>query len=370
MIAGLAVFLPICVLGYIGYLHYRAKHCTIEDFLNYLLKNPKQSSLCMLVNNQPVLDYHSDRVMPLASTVKIIIAIEYAKQVANGKIKSDQLVSLEELEKFYFKDTDGQAHPKWLKEIGEKNLICEGKVTLEEVAKGMIKYSSNANTEYLYSLLGADSINNTLDELHLPSHTRVYPITSKAIIPTYVREKESFKDKAKWKKRMREMTQEEYEGYAVEIQQQLCKDVNHQFRDCYFKNEGTSFYFQKIMSDRLPAASAKDYAILMSKINRRILLTKRGHEILSRVLEVDSPFHKQIGFKGGSTLYILAFALYVIKEDGEHIEIALFLKEDAPLEKWMNRERLEFIKKLIKEPEYREKVAQILGEGSTKTETE
>ena len=41
---------------------------------------------------------------------KIVIAIEYAKQVAEGKIRKDEKISLKELEKYYVKNTDGGAH--------------------------------------------------------------------------------------------------------------------------------------------------------------------------------------------------------------------------------------------------------------------
>lgn len=48
---------------------------------------------------------------------KIVIAIEYAKQVAEGKIRKDEKISLKELEKYYVKNTDGGAHPAWLDDV-------------------------------------------------------------------------------------------------------------------------------------------------------------------------------------------------------------------------------------------------------------
>ncbi|MCS6821401.1 MAG: class A beta-lactamase-related serine hydrolase [Microscillaceae bacterium] len=42
-----------------------------------------------------------DKIMPLASTVKIILAIEYAEQSANGQLNPDKMVSINELDKFY-----------------------------------------------------------------------------------------------------------------------------------------------------------------------------------------------------------------------------------------------------------------------------
>ena len=41
--------------------------------------------------------------LPLASMAKIIIAVEFAKQVSEGKINRDEQISLQELEKYYVK---------------------------------------------------------------------------------------------------------------------------------------------------------------------------------------------------------------------------------------------------------------------------
>lgn len=52
---------------------------------------------------------------------KIVIAIEYTKQVAEGKIRKDEKISLKELEKYYVKNTDGGAHPAWLDDVKGKS---------------------------------------------------------------------------------------------------------------------------------------------------------------------------------------------------------------------------------------------------------
>ena len=101
--------------------------------------------------------------MPLASTVKIILAIEYAIQSSQNKIDPHEKIGIEELAKFYIPNTDGGAHPKWLKSLDGKQ--HEGRVALKEVVKGMIRYSSNANTEWLGGKLGLKNINNRMDSL-------------------------------------------------------------------------------------------------------------------------------------------------------------------------------------------------------------
>src|SRR5699024_1711779 len=133
-------------------------------------KHPESSSFMFAKNDSSLVSYQANDRRPLASTMKIIIAIEYAEQVAQDKIDPQQKVSLEEPGRFYLKGTDGGAHPGWLEEMKEKDRIEDGKVALHDIAKGMITYSSNANTDYLLSVLGIDEVNQRIEKLGLKHH--------------------------------------------------------------------------------------------------------------------------------------------------------------------------------------------------------
>ncbi|MFH4258814.1 hypothetical protein WAJ21_20580, partial [Acinetobacter baumannii] len=86
--------------------------------------------------------------------MKLIVALEYTKQVTEGKIDSSSFVSINDVNRYYVPNTDGGAQDRWQKYLEKTGKITEGAVSLEEVAKGMVKFSSNANAEYLMELLG------------------------------------------------------------------------------------------------------------------------------------------------------------------------------------------------------------------------
>ena len=110
--------------------------------ISFMKDNPDKIAITLIRNDSVIVDLNSSKVMPLASTVKILVAIEYAEQAASGKINPDEVIDKKDLNIYYVPKTDGGAHPRWLEKL-------EGKpITLREVAKGMIQYSSNANTEY------------------------------------------------------------------------------------------------------------------------------------------------------------------------------------------------------------------------------
>ena len=145
-----------------------------DSLLNFLKQNPSRSSLFLAKNDTVIARLNEDKLMPLASTVKIIIALEFAKQASHNLIHENSLVPLSELAKYYIPNTDGNAHPNWINYEKKKGNIINDSVRLIDVAKGMMMFSSNANAEYLMDLLGIDDINSNLRMLGLKNHTPIY----------------------------------------------------------------------------------------------------------------------------------------------------------------------------------------------------
>src|SRR5690625_7415263 len=98
----------------------------------------------------------------------MLIAVEYAMQIDEGSLDKDSSVSLDDVNRYYFKNTDGHAHEDWLSILESEGEIKNNEVALHDVVKGMVTYSSNANTDYLIDLLGIDAINERAEELGLP----------------------------------------------------------------------------------------------------------------------------------------------------------------------------------------------------------
>ncbi|WP_338125132.1 serine hydrolase [Paenibacillus dendritiformis] len=86
-------------------------------------------------NKEELAVYHSDRMMPLASVVKIIVAIEYAQQAAEGEINPNESVQLADIEKYDLTKLDGGAQPAWMESLKARNLIKEDAVPQEEVGR-------------------------------------------------------------------------------------------------------------------------------------------------------------------------------------------------------------------------------------------
>lgn len=297
--------------------------------------------------------------MPLASTVKIIIAIEYAEQASAGKINPDELIEVTELDKFYVPNTDGGAHPNWLKKAGNK--IQDNQIPIREIAKGMIAFSSNANTEWLCEKLGLENINGRLDSLGVKNHTDIYYIVSALFIG---KEKFSNLKNKELQTELSRMPIEEYRKATIDIHSKLKTDS-------VYKNEvgDLEINIQKVWSDNLPSSTVEEYVGIMQKINSRTYFSEATQRHLDEVMEflLENPANRQwlehSGMKGGSTAFVLTKALYATDKKGNKTELAYFMNdlgiiENTRLQISMN----EFELKTLTSKEFREEVMSILKE--------
>ena len=132
------------ILGAIGINYFKPDENLV---LNFIKENPDRAAIKLVRNDSLIAEQNPNKLMPLASTVKIILAIEYAIQSSQNEINPQESVALNELDKFYIPNTDGGAHLNWLRSI--KSKINDNQIPISEITKGMIRYSSNANTEWL-----------------------------------------------------------------------------------------------------------------------------------------------------------------------------------------------------------------------------
>src|SRR6476659_237939 len=117
-----------------------------DSLLNFIKQNKSRSSLLLRKNETVIAKLDENKLMPLASTVNIIVAIEFAKQAAHDIFDGNKKIPLSELDKYYLPGTDGDAHPSWITYEKKFGNIINDSVKLIDIARGMIMFSSYANT--------------------------------------------------------------------------------------------------------------------------------------------------------------------------------------------------------------------------------
>lgn len=344
----------ILIIGIVGYFIGRDHP---DYVLKHLKSNPQTTSLYVAENGVQIITYQSDIVRPLASTVKILIAVEYAMQIDSGKLTKDRSVSIHDLNRYYYKNTDGNAHENWLTAMDREGKVKKNEVTLHDVAKGMITYSSNANTDYLMDLLGIKNINERAKSLALTQHEEVYPIVSALLLPKHIGNA-SMSEKQLLKK-LKEMPMETYRSTAEELSIQM-KEGTINVEELSFD---TPMNIQRVWSDRLIGASANDYGKLLTIISNDELPGEAANivrDLLEWPMQYNEGNHERfvhLGAKGGSTAFILNDALYAEDHNGDKFEMVLFTDDLNVWQRLMLRNNINsFESKLLGSKEYRLKI--------------
>ncbi|BCJ96379.1 D-alanyl-D-alanine carboxypeptidase [Anaerocolumna cellulosilytica] len=365
-ILGLIVTTGICF----GIYEYQGRP-DADRILSFLKDNPEKVSLTIQENGKPVVAYYADRSMPLASVAKIIVAIEYAKQAGAQKIDTEQMVSLKDINRFYIPGLDGNAQPQWEAYVKEQNKIESGEVSLKEVAKGMIDFSSNANMEYLIDILGLDEINKNISELKLTEHEEIYPFYASLLIPgSLMKEyKELTQEEkiTKVKSILKTMPKEEFDLRAIQEHNRLKEDADGSYQSSIQLKQWYDMEIDKMNSDRLVAATTREYGQILAMINQGEYLSKEADSYLREIMEGpmeregNKKLFKHLGFKGGSTNYILNMAMYSLDKEEQAVEIALFTDGLTTDEfKIVSKNMNEFLNQILTNKEFRQKVKGIL----------
>jgi len=283
-----------------------------DNIFKHIIKSPFNGSIYLRKNNVVLLDKNSNTLFPLASTVKIIVAIEFVKQISSKRIDINEKVHLNQLEKYHIKLTDGGAHKAWLHKMKQQSKIQENKINILEIARGMIEFSSNANTEYLMDKLGFENLNNLLKELDLKQHEKLYPFVSSL----FVIHDNLFKDSTN-------ITKKEYIDLSFKVHEKLKNNE----RDISFAKEKLTKENIKIFSDFFIQGTTKEYVSILDKLNKREYFSDKEYEYIDYIMTPPYPNKECLhsGMKGGSTRFILNMAFYETYKDGDRIEGAIFL---------------------------------------------
>jgi D-alanyl-D-alanine carboxypeptidase len=331
---------------------------SVPESVAFIQNHPSAAALYATRGDTVVATYHADRRQPLASTVKYAVALEYARQAAAGTIRPDSLVPLDHFQRFagLTGSTSQQLHRDWIAQARSEGRVQNEQVSLRTVARGMMEFSSNPATEYLMHLLTLDAINDGLDALGLEQHDRVHYLVSDLYVG--VEEGLQGEERAQF---MRSLSTDERASRAAQIHRTLAQDEGGSYRDSL---ETPGFAVQRAWSDHLPAATAREYAQFMQRINDRTL-PEGTQEELSAVLRatVESPRFSHAGLKGGSTPWILTRAgFFTGAEDGTQTELVLLFDGTRQAQARMADLDEEILNGLLEDPSYRRALARTLGE--------
>lgn len=149
-----------------------------EDLLDYMEAHKDKFSFRVIKLNdtEKELSWRADSMQPVASTYKILVLAEVARQIEEGELDPDQMVPVDEVRAFYLPRTDGEAHQEAFRQFEADGLIHQENVALREVIRAMIRWSDNAATDYLIHQVGRENLEDLTAKLDYEHLEVPYPI--------------------------------------------------------------------------------------------------------------------------------------------------------------------------------------------------
>ncbi len=300
-----------------------------DSFLNFIKSNKDRASVYMTKNDTVVAFLNENKLMPLANTFNILVAVEFAKQASSDIVDKNAYVPLSELDKYYLPNTDNNAHPLWLEYERKNNHIHGDSVRLIDVARGMMMFNSNANAEYLVDLLGINNTRSNVGLFSLRAHTAIYPLPASLLM--YQNPKNISEDKII--KAINKFSDEIYSRQVYSLHVQMKHDSR--FKAAFTRGDLT-LKMQKAWSDRLPASTTKDYVHLANILNNRRFLSDSAYKIIEEIMEYPmenknfQAVFKHYGVKGGNTNFVLTHVIYLKTKTNISMELAIFFNNLSP----------------------------------------
>ncbi|RMG99272.1 MAG: hypothetical protein D6706_05665, partial [Chloroflexi bacterium] len=275
---------------------------------------------------------NADRPMPLASVVKVIHLVAFVEAVADGELNVNTFVPLAELERFYLPNSDLGAHTAAIQALEEEGRVfgTPPGVTLGDVAWMMIRYSSNAATDYLHMLLSQKRLEETAVSLNLSTQTAPCPFLGQFLAMGNHTRTSSNRDAIR--RYLNEPAQ--YGTEAMQLTDAFSQDSQFRQAEILWRSRrfGPDYNIQEFFTTHLnPHASPRDYANLMARIATNGLRNGESSFQARRYLEwpmqfpVNQELFSNLGYKNGSLPGVLTVVYYAYRPDSPSpLVIALF----------------------------------------------
>lgn len=327
-----------------------------DSFYTFIKNNPARSSVYITRNDTVIARLNETKMMPLASTVTMLVAIEFAQQSTSEMINENAYVPLADLEKFYIPLIDSTSYNDWLTYAKANKEIKDGSIKLVDIARGMILFGCYTNADYLMDLLGFDSVKENIAKFKLKQHTAVYPFAGSLF--TYHIPKKSSEDKLI--KELNKYSDKKYSMEAYYNHVDLKQDST--FKETLRLDKFTP-RLMKMWNDNLPASTTKEYVVIASALNNREVIDEDAYFPIGETLEIpmekkeNQRLYKHFGKKIGKTPYIFTWVFYLTQKDKTRFDAAIFFSDLAPaeerkLEDWQPAFEAQF----LSDPVFRSKV--------------
>lgn len=327
---------------------------------DFIAANPETTAIAAYTvdaEGKPVPDgytlfHNADDPLVVASTMKIIILAAYAAAITEGDLQPNEPIPIAEVEKYYLPMTDGGAHQMGLKSMGlaadDKGFALDqsARITLDDIARIMMHYSGNAETDYLLVRLGPERLAEVMQKAGLEHHTPI-SCTLGVVLAMFNHETPTFT--------VEQLRQAGEESYRERLTALYGNDPQWRTAQITFMASilerlaaaPDSWAYQTAASQLFPKGTAREYAHLMAQIVRGRFISPEVSHIMQQKLETvpsDWPlrllFYQRFGAKDGTTSGVLTTAAYAVPRRGilkKQCRVIVLIATHMPPELWLEQ---------------------------------
>jgi D-alanyl-D-alanine carboxypeptidase len=314
------------------------------------------------VNDGNSIFYNADEQLVMASTMKIVVLAAYADAVVSGGLDPNESIQVADLERYYLPFTDGGAHATGLNSIGvdtDEDGFARDRsaaIILDDIARIMMHYSGNAETDYLIARLGMDRIAAVMQEAGLESHTPIRLTLGPALVIFNHETLSPSMDQLQQLVVDVSMGDTSYPDRLTELYLNDLAWREAQLEYMRSLDENTfsgldAWAYQTEASLLLPQGTAREYARMMARIASGQFISSDVSGIMQQMLESvpsDWPlrvlYFDRFGAKDGVTAGVLTLAAYAVPKRGslgEQWRVVVIILNSIPPDAWVEQLQLE-----------------------------
>jgi D-alanyl-D-alanine carboxypeptidase len=309
-----------------------------------------------LVDDGQSIFLNADTPLVVGSVMKTVVLAAYEQAAVTGQLDAQERVPLADVEAYYLPATDGDAHRQGLASLGIKTDSAgfaqdpAAALTLDDIARIMIHYSGNAETDYLLARLGRERVAQTLQAAGLAHHPPLQSILGITLVMFA-------HDQPLWTAAERQPIADAFSAgdfsAAASLEDRYLHDSHWRAAQiAYVQSEAfradaaqMDWNDQLAGSQFFPQATAREYAGLMAKIAAGQLISPEVSARMQAKLEsiptdwlLRLLFHTRYGAKDGVTAGVLALASYAVPKSGPlagRTRVVVIITNRLALETWL-----------------------------------
>ncbi|CAD8053359.1 unnamed protein product [Paramecium sonneborni] len=272
------------------------------SMIDWIIQYPNKFSFSSIADGNIIANYFGSREQSLMSVFKINVAIEYCKQLSDGKINDEDWIKLNDVNKYYIQDLD-ISHTNFIQIWEQQGKIINGLLQLKEIAIGMIALSSNACTEFIQTLLTLQSIQTTVDRIGL-KQSQIFYLTSFLLVFT----NDGQISKGEFIKQIQNLSFDQVQQKSLEIHDQLI--LNNNIAKEYL-SRGKQLLDAEVLRVQVKyftKSTTLEYSKLLDKLNNQLYFNEKFYQyfydLMGYVSMQNIALSRQydhVGIKGGSS---------------------------------------------------------------------